>query len=85
MDFNVIDENNKFKLGNIISIFKLPNYNQEIALFSISDFENDEANLQVAYLVKDREGYDYIVEIDDPKVLKEATEAVKEMIEVIKK
>ena len=35
MEFNVIDENNKFKMGNIISIFKLPNYNEEFVLFSI--------------------------------------------------
>lgn len=80
MEFNVIDENNKFKIGNIISIFKLPNYKEEFALFSISDFEQDDSSLQVAYLLKDKEGYDYIDEIDDPKVLKDAIEAVKEMI-----
>jgi hypothetical protein len=83
MEFNVVDENNKFKVGNIISIFKLPNYNNEFALFSVSDFIEDEASLHVAYLLKDSEGYDYVEEIKDPKVLKDATEAVKEMIKVI--
>lgn len=83
MEFNVVDENNKFKLGSIISIFKLPDYDEQFALFSISDFEEDEASLQVAYLLKDDQGYDYIEEIEDPKVLKSATEAVKEMIEAI--
>ena len=29
-------------LFEIISIFKLPNYNEEFALFSVSDFEEDE-------------------------------------------
>lgn len=83
MEFNVINENNEFKIGNIISIFKLPNYKEEFALFSISDFEQDESSLQVAYLLKDSEGYDYIDEIEDPKVLKDATKAVKEMIKNI--
>lgn len=83
MEFNVIDENNKFKIGNIISIFKLPNYNEEFALFSISDFDVDEASIQVAYLLKDVEGYDYIEEIYDPKVLEDVTEAAKKMINVV--
>lgn len=83
MEFNVIDENNKFKIGNIISIFKLPNHDEQFALFSVSDFEEDDATLQVAYLLKDKEGYDYIDEIEDPIVLKDVTEAVKEMMKVI--
>lgn len=83
MEFNVIDQNNKFKVGNIISIFKLPNYNNQFALFSVSDFIEDDASLHVAYLLKDKEGYDYIDEIEDPKVLKEATEAVKDILKII--
>ena len=83
MDFNVIDENNKFKLGNIISIFKLPNYSEEFVLYSISDFDEETAELQVAYLLKDNNGYDYIDEIKDAEVLKEVTSAVKELIKVI--
>ena len=46
MEFNIIDENNKFKLGNIISIFKLPNYDKEFVLFSISDFDVDETYVE---------------------------------------
>ena len=84
MEFNVIDENKNFKIGNIISIFKLPNYKEEFALFSVSDFEQDESELHVAYLFKDKEGFDYIEEIEDSKVLKDVTEAVKKMMEVMK-
>ena len=83
MEFNDIDENNKFKLGNIISIFKLPNYNEEFALFTISDFDEEGSGLQVAYLLKDKNGNDYIDEIKDSRVLEDVTEAVKEMIKVI--
>lgn len=83
MEFNVIDENNKFKIGNIISIFKLPNYNEEFALFSISDFDEDEASLQVAYLFKDAEGYDYVEEIYDQKVLEDVTDAARKMVNVV--
>ena len=83
MEFNVIDENNKFKIGNIISIFKIPNYDNQFALFSISDYEDEDVGIQVAYLLKDKEGYDYIEDIEDAEVLKAATEAVKEIIKVI--
>lgn len=83
MEFNVIDENNKFKIGNVISIFKLSNYDNQFALFSVSDFDDDEVSFQVAYLLKDRNGYDYIEEIKDTETLKAASEAVKEMIKTI--
>ena len=68
MEFNIIDEKNEFKLGNIISIFKLPDDDREIALFSVSDFDGDESSLNVAYIKTDREGYDYIEEIEDEKI-----------------
>lgn len=80
MEFNVIDEENKFKLGETISIFKIPNNSREFVLFSISDFDKDEGNLQVAYLNKDSQGYDYISEIEDEKTLKKAMKVVKDMI-----
>ena len=83
MEFNIINENNEFKLGDIISIFKLPNDDREIALFSVSDFDGDNSSLNVAYIRTDNEGYDYIEEIEDEKVLKKAMEAVQDMIGVI--
>lgn len=83
MEFNVINENNEFKLGNIISIFKLPDSERELALFSIEGFDDDTSNLQVAYLNTDDEGYDYITEIEDENILKKAMEVVKDMIKII--
>lgn len=83
MEFNIINENNEFKLGDIITIFKLPDSDREIALFSVSDFEGEDASLNVAYLNTDSEGYDYIEEIEDEKVLKNAMEVVKDMMGVI--
>ena len=71
MEFNIIDEKNEFKLGNIISIFKLPDDDREIALFSVSDFDGDESSLNVAYIKTDSEGYDYIEEIEDEKILQD--------------
>lgn len=83
MEFNIINENNEFKLGEIISIFKLPNDEREIALFSVSDWDGDDSSLNVAYLKTDEEGYDHIEEIEDENVLKEAMEVVKDMMGVI--
>ena len=83
MEFNIIDEKNEFKLGDIISIFKLPDDDREIALFSVSDFDGDESSLNVAYIKTDREGYDYIEEIEDEKILKKAMEIVQDKMGVI--
>ena len=79
----IINENNEFKLGNIISVFKLPDIDREFALFSLEDYDTDIANLHVAYLNKDTDGYDYITEIDDDKIYKKAMLVVKDMMEVI--
>ena len=83
MEFNAINENNEFKLGNIISVFKLPDIDREFALFSLEDYSTDIANLHVAYLNKDTDGYDYITEIDDDKIYKKVMVVVKDMMEVI--
>ena len=83
MEFNAINKNNEFKLGNIITIFKIPESDKEIALFSLEDYDKDIANLYVAYLNKDEEGYDYITEIDNDKIYKKAMLAVKDMMEII--
>ena len=83
MEFNIIDEKNEFKLGDIISIFKLPDDDREIALFSVSDFDGDESSLNVAYIKTDSEGYDYIEEIEDEIILKKAMEIVQDMMGVI--
>ena len=83
MEFNIINENNEFKLGEIISILKLPNDEREIAIFSVSDWDGDDSSLNVAYLKTDREGYDHIEEIEDENVWKEAMEVVKDMMGVI--
>ena len=83
MDFDIINENNEFKLGSIISIFKLPNSEQEIALFSIGDYTGDEDSLHVAYINTDSEGYDYLSEIEDDNIYKKAMLVVKDMIGVI--
>lgn len=84
MKFNILDENNKFKLGTVITVFNLPNVEKDLVLFSVEDYDaKDFANLEVAYLSKDSNGFDYIEEINDEKVLKSAMKAVKKIIEIV--
>lgn len=85
MEFNVINENSNFKLGNILSVFTIPESEKEIVLFSIEDFDNtDEGSLHIAYLNTDSSGYDYISEIKDEEIEKKAMLVVKDLIGVIK-
>lgn len=86
MEFNVINEDSNFKLGKILSVFKIPESEKDIVLFSLEDFnDNDGASLQVAYLNTDNNGYDYITEIENEKILKKAMKVVKDMIGAINK
>ena len=57
MEFNVINEDSNFKLGKILSVFKIPESEKDIVLFSLEDFnDNDDSSLQVAYLNTDKNG-----------------------------
>ena len=86
MEFNVINEDSNFKLGKILSVFKIPESEKDIVLFSLEDFnDNNDASLQVAYLNTDNNGYDYITEIENEKILKKAMKVVKDMIGAINK
>ena len=86
MEFNVMNEDSNFKLGKILSVFKIPESEKDIVLFSLEDFnDNDDASLQVAYLNTDNNGYDYITEIENEKILKKAMKVVKDMIGAINK
>ena len=81
--FDIISENKQLKLGNIITIFKLPDISKEFVLFSIEGIDDDKTNLEVAYLNEDKEGNNYISEIDDASILKRAMEVVKDIIKVV--
>ena len=70
-------------LVNIITIFKLPDISKEFVLFSIEGIDDDKTNLEVAYLNEDKEGNNYISEIDDDSILKRAMEVVKDIIKVV--
>lgn len=39
MGFDIINEKREFKLGNIITIFTIPDCDKEIVLFSIDDLD----------------------------------------------
>lgn len=85
MGFDIINEKREFKLGNIITIFTIPDCDKEIVLFSIDDLDikGDKTDLQIAFLNTDSEGNDYITEIDDKGVFKRAMEVVSDMVKVI--
>ena len=83
-NFNVVNENSEFKMGSAISVFKLPNDERKILLFSVEELDvSDDASLQVAYLNTDEEGYDYLVPIDNSDTFKKAMMVVKDIMRVV--
>ena len=83
MKFNVVNEEGKMKLGNVITVFKIDDIDRDFILFSIEGIGEDISSLAVAYLNKDKEGYNYIEEITDKKVYKHAMDVVKDMFNVM--
>ena len=68
-------------MGSAISVFKLPNDERKILLFSVEELDDsDDASLQVAYLNTDEEGYDYLVPIDNSDTFKKAMMVVKDIM-----
>ena len=82
--FDVVNEKKEFKLGNVITVFSVPGINKEFILFSIEGMGEDKSNLEIAYLNRGSDGYDYISEIDDLEHLKKAMEVVKNIVNVTK-
>ena len=83
MEFDIVNEKNEFKLGNILSIFKVPGCDKEIVLFSVSTFDGEDNTLSIAYLSKDNDGNDYIEEIDNKDIFKRAMLVVKDIVGTI--
>ena len=48
-------------------------------------FDKDDDSLNIAYINKDKDGYDYLEEIEDKKVFNEAMLVVKDMMSIINK
>lgn len=81
MEFNVVNEDSNFKIGNILSVFNIPESDRDMVLFSLEDYDvNDENSLHVAYLNTDINGYDYITEIDDEKIFKKALLVARDLL-----
>lgn len=83
MEFNIVNENNEFKLGNILTIFKLNGSDREIAIFTINEFDTDTTSLNIAYINKDKYGYDYLESIEDNKTYNKIVLAAKDIINLI--
>lgn len=82
--FNIINENNEFRLGSVITVFTIPSTPKKIALISTEAFEDKStSDLYVAYVEKKEDGYDYLEEIKDKKIFAEAMAAVKDIINTV--
>ncbi len=71
-------------LAQLLQYLNFQMLKKEIALFTVGDYDaKDLVNLEVAYINKDQDGYDYIEEIEDENVLKSAMKVVKKIIQTM--
>ena len=83
MKFKKKKKKSEFKLGNILTVFMLPNSDKPIALFTVSAFDKDDHSLNIAYIRKDHNGYDHLEEIKDEQIYKDAILVVQDIIKNI--
>lgn len=79
--FKVIDENNNEKEAEIITIFE--HNNKEYVIYSINK-DNENVDICVSKLEKDKEGYSIFKDITDKEEKEAIDNIVKEVIDQIK-
>lgn len=83
MNFNIVNENYEFKMGDVLTTFKIEDMPQEFILYSSSSYDKDESSLFVGYLTKGTDGYDYISDIEDIKIYKKATLIARDILKKV--
>lgn len=79
--FKVIDENNNEKEAEIITIFE--HNNKEYVIYSVNK-DNENVDICVSKLEKDKEGYSIFKDITDKEEKEAIDNIVKEVIDQIK-
>lgn len=79
--FKVIDENNNEKEAEIITVFE--HNNKEYVIYSINK-DNENVDICVSKLEKDKEGYSIFKDITDEEEKEAIDNIVKEVIDQIK-
>ena len=78
--FTIIDENGKKDIARIVTAFSYKE--KDYIVYSIFKDAN-ESNIYVSRLVKDSDGSDMILDIDDEEEKKEVTGAVEEILSLV--
>lgn len=83
MNFNIVNENYEFKMGNIITTFKIENISYEFVLYSADSYDKDESSIFIGLILKDADGYDYISNIDNPNMYKKAVLVARDILKKV--
>ncbi len=78
--FTIIDESGKKDIARIVTAFSYKE--KDYIVYSIFKDAN-ESNIYVSRLVKDSDGSDMILDIDDEEEKKEVTGAVEEILSLV--
>lgn len=75
--FLIEDENGLTKEANVITVFDY--MNKKYILYAVSK-DQDNANILVSELVKDKDGYDTLKDIEENSVKEELDEVIKRVL-----
>lgn len=80
VNFNIVNLDNEFKMGEVITVFKIDDVSKKMALYSANSYETDECKVFVGYLEEDQNGYNYISHIDNESILERARKAANDIL-----
>lgn len=78
--FTIINENYKFKDGEVIIMFRIDDNPREYVLYALDDYSSENNQILISYLDKDNEGYDILKNVENYEERKKVINTFKEIL-----
>ncbi len=78
--FNVQIETGEIKEAELLTIVEIDHKQYAIYMIDNDETQGENVDILASYVVKDEEGYDQLVDIDDPEDREKVAEFIKNLI-----
>ena len=78
--FNVQIETGEIKEAELLTVVEIDHKQYAIYMIENDETQGENVDILASYVVKDEEGYDQLVDIDDPEDREKVSEFIKNLI-----